>query len=563
MNKTEKKLILIVEDNMINREILSSILSDDYNTLEAENGKEALEILSQYKDEVALILLDIQMPVMDGYTFLEKLKAVPEYAQIPVIVTTQGNSEDDEVNALAHGATDFVPKPYRPRIILHRAHSLINFRETSALANQFKFDRLTGIYSKDYFCQLVQERLRQNPEQEYDIICSNIENFKLFNDAFGVRAGDKLLREMAGCFLGFPQESEVFGRFGADHFVWMRVRSQEYQKEVFLEVNRKLNELLHAKNITLRWGIYPITDCTLSVEQMCDRALLAANSIRGQYHKYFSVYNDTLRDKLLREQLIVDNMELAIEEGQFEVYLQPKICLADGRLAGAESLVRWIHPEQGFISPGEFIPIFEKNGFVTKLDQFVWERTCCLLKRFREKGYPSFPISVNVSRADFYQPDLPETLLHLVQDYELEPKDLHLEITESAYTENPHQILNTVKELRKCGFVIELDDFGSGYSSLNTLNQMELDIMKLDRGFILSEMSKQNGKGILKFIVELAHSIDLAVVAEGIETREQVISLKKMGCDYAQGFFFARPMPWQEYEKILEEEMKKAAETDK
>ena len=180
-----------------------------------------------------------------------------------------------------------------------------------------------------------------------------------------------------------------------------------------------------------------------------------------------------------------------------------------------------------------------------------------MLQQWRKKGYPVFPVSVNVSRADFYQEDLAEVLTQLVKKFDLEPHDLHLEVTESAYTENPRQILNTVKELRKLGFVIELDDFGSGYSSLNTLNQMELDIIKLDMKFIQSETAKPEDKGILKYIVELAHSIDLCVVAEGIETREQVIRLKKMGCDYAQGYFFARPMPCREYEEILMKEMMK------
>ena len=557
MNKKKKKQILVIEDNMINREMLVEILSDEYRTLEAENGKEALDVLKQCKDEISLILLDIQMPVMDGYTFLKKMKAVPEYAQIPVIVMTQGDSEDDEVNALSHGATDFVPKPYRPRIILHRVSSLINFRETTALANQFKYDRLTGMYSKDYFCQLVRETLRQNPEQEYDILCSNIENFKLFNDALGVRTGDKLLCEMSRYFMDNRRENEIVARISADRFVWLRERIPDYEDEMFLELDRQINSLPSAKNITLRWGVYRITDLSVPAEQMCDRVVLAADSIKGQYHKYFAVYNDTLRDKLLREQAIADDMESALEKGQFDVYLQPKIRLNDGGLSGAEALVRWTHPEKGFISPGEFITLFEKNGFVTRLDQFVWEQTCCLLQQWRKKGYPVFPVSVNVSRADFYQEDLAEVLTQLVKKFDLEPQDLHLEVTESAYTENPRQILNTVKELRKLGFVIELDDFGSGYSSLNTLNQMELDIIKLDMKFIQSETAKPEDKGILKYIVELAHSIDLCVVAEGIETREQVIRLKKMGCDYAQGYFFARPMPCREYEEILMKEMMK------
>ena len=255
---------------------------------------------------------------------------------------------------------------------------------------------------------------------------------------------------------------------------------------MFLEVARHINDLPNAKNLSLKWGIYRVTDRSVEVEQMCDRVLLAVDSIKGQYHKYFAVYNDILRDKLLREQAMADEMETALLEGQFDVYYQPKFSLTDGGLTGAEALVRWIHPEKGFISPGEFIPLFERNGFITRLDQFVWERTCLCLKQWKEKGYGGLPVSVNVSRADFYQTDLCDILMRLIRKYSLHPSDLHLEITESAYMENPVQILSIIHDLRNLGFILEMDDFGSGYSSLNMLNQMELDVIKLDMKFVRS-----------------------------------------------------------------------------
>ena len=287
------------------------------------------------------------------------------------------------------------------------------------------------------------------------------------------------------------------------------------------------------------------------IAELCDRALLAADRIKGQYNKFFAVYNDTLRDQLLREQVITDSMESALTEGQFTIYLQPKYSLNDDGLAGAEALVRWIHPEWGIISPGEFIPLFEKNGFITLLDQYVWEQVCVLLRDWREKGYATLPVSVNVSRADVYQSDLPDTLLGLVQKYGVDPGDLHLEITESAYTENPSQIISTVERLRRLGFIIEMDDFGSGYSSLNMLNQMKMDILKLDMKFIQTETAKPMEQGILRFVVGLARWMNLSVVAEGVETREQLERLREIGCDYVQGYFFARPMPCREYEDLL------------
>ena len=413
-----RKEILVVEDNELNRELLKEILNVQYDVVEAENGLEALDILKRQEHEISLILLDIQMPVMDGYTFLEQVKGDAGLAMIPVIVTTQSDSESDEVAALSHGATDFVSKPYHPQVILHRVASIINLRETASVVNQYRYDHLTGLYSKEFFYHQVRNQLLQFPDRKYDIVCSDIENFKLFNDVFGVQAGDRLLKALAKLCVEKVGSHGICGRLGGDRFLCFVERNLEYKEEVFLDFSSRLRRFSDINsNVVLKWGVYEITDRSIPVEQMCDRALLAAGSIKGQYHKSFAVYDDDLRGKLLREQLITDHMEEALAQGQFSVYFQPKYNLYDDQLAGAEALVRWIHPEWGFMSPGEFIPLFEKNGFITQLDQYVWEQVCIRLKEWREKGYPSLPVSVNVSRADVYQADLAEGLMHLVEKY--------------------------------------------------------------------------------------------------------------------------------------------------
>ena len=217
----ERKRILVVEDNLLNREMLAAILSEQYEVLEAENGQMALDILKANGDDVALIFLDMMMPIMDGFTFLKHIKADPELALIPVIVTTQNDEENDEVAALSHGATDFVPKPYRPQVILHRAASIINLRETAAMVNLLQYDRLTGLYTKDFFYRKVQEQLRDYPEREYNLVCSNVENFKLYNDTFGVAAGDSLLQEIASILRKNVGEHAICGRFSGDRFVYL------------------------------------------------------------------------------------------------------------------------------------------------------------------------------------------------------------------------------------------------------------------------------------------------------------------------------------------------------
>lgn len=550
---TSQKRILVVEDNQMNRMLLANILSPEYIVLEAENGEAALAVLKEYGEGISLILLDIVMPVMDGYTFLSIVKANPDYSSIPVIVTTQSDGESDEVSALAHGAADFVAKPYKTRVILHRVASIINLRETAAMINLIQYDKLTGLYSKEFFYQRVRERLARNPDKEYDIVCSDIENFKLINDIFGIPAGDKILRGVAELYSSLSGDMGVCGRLNADQFVCLLER-RAFEDWMFINAHRTLTELDNAQNIVMKWGIYQIGDKSISVEQMCDRAILAARSIKGKYGKFFATYDDKLRNKLLREQAITDGMEAALAQNQFEIYLQPKYRLKDNALAGAEALVRWNHPEWGLQSPAEFIPLFERNGFITKLDRFVWDRTCAVLREWRDKGYPSLPVSVNVSRADIYNADLVDILIETIQKYDLEPSCLHLEITESAYTEDPDQIVSMVSSLREFGFIIEMDDFGSGYSSLNMLNKMPIDILKLDMNFIQSETAKPTNQGILHFIMSLARWMNLKVVAEGVETQAQLGHLQQIGCDYVQGYYFAKPMPCHEFDALMKRE---------
>jgi len=549
----KKKTVMVVEDNEINRAMLTAILAPDYHVLEAENGRDALDVLARCRekgrDEVSLILLDIVMPVMDGHEFLSVLRKDPEYSSLPVIVTTQSDSERDEVNALALGATDFVTKPYRPQIILHRMRSFISLRENAALANQFRFDRLTGLYTQGYFLQRAREALDRDPDGEYDVVYSDIEHFKLYNDLFGTAFGDKLLLAVARGYRQQHGAENISARFHADQFVCLTPRQERYG-ECFSAITAALERAAQGRPVVIKWGIYQIEDKSLPVDQMCDRAQLAVRQIKGQYGRQFNIYDDALRSHLLREQAITDCMERALAEDQFHVYYQPKYRLKDNRLCGAEALVRWIHPEWGFQPPDEFIPLFEQNGFVTQLDRFVWERTCQHLHEWDELGLPPFPVSVNVSRADIYNADLESILTGLVKQYQLSPNRLHLEITESAYTENTDQIVKVVTRLRELGFVIELDDFGSGYSSLSMITELPMDIIKLDMRLIQHQTARPENLGVLYFIMDLVRWMDVLAVAEGVETIEQIQRLRDAGCDIVQGYYLSKPVPVEEFQAL-------------
>lgn len=546
-----KKTILVIEDDYIDRVVLSKILSVDYNVIEAENGLEALNILDDQHDSISLILLDIMMPVMNGFDFLRQMHSYKEYAIIPVIVTTLSDSKSDELEALSNGATDFIYKPYMPQVILHRINNLIQLRESAAIINQIRFDKLTGLYSREFFYQKVRELLREKPDEEYTMFSINIENFKLLNDALGVEACDILLRQIAATIRLDVGEDGICGRYGADRFLYIKRRIKE------IDVREKKINSMHKyyhdnmNGLSIKWGIYEINDNSMPVDKMCDRAMLAVNSITGLYNTNFAVYDDSLRDRLVREKKITDIAEQSLERGEFVPFYQPQYSLDDECLIGAEALVRWKHPQWGCISPADFVPIFERNGFIGRLDKYIWEQSCRHLRKWIDAGYKDMRVSVNISRVDVYQFNILEYLQKLMKKYELEPNCLHLEITESAYSENPTQLSRTISELRQHGFVVEMDDFGSGYSSLNMLSHIHLDALKLDLNFISNETSKPFDVSILNDIISMAHRLDLHVVAEGVETREQLRRLRAVGCDFVQGYFFAKPMPVENFDKLL------------
>jgi len=550
---SKKKTVLVIEDNKINRTMLSFFLKPDYEVLEAENGQDAMDLLRRRPEEISLIILDIAMPVMDGHEFLSSLRRDPAFTSLPVIVATESESEADEVNALARGANDFVSKPYRPQIILHRVRGLISLRENAAMANQFRFDRLTGLYTQEYFYQRVRDELTRDPEGEYDVVCSDVENFKFFNDLFGSSFGDRLLQAVAQ---GYQEQggTGITARFHADQFVHLARRQGDYSA-YFDYIDKTVSAAAQGRPVTIKWGVYQVEDKSLPVEQMCDRAQLAVRQVKGRYGRRSSVYDEALRSRLLRERAITDCMEAALAGGQFLVYFQPKYRLKGDRLCGAEALVRWKHPQWGFQRPDEFIPLFEHNGFITQLDQFVWERSCMHLAEWDRQGLPSFPVSVNVSREDIYNADLEKVLVGLVKKYGLEPSRLHLEITESAYTENPEQIIQVLSHLRALGFVIELDDFGSGYSSLSMINDLPMDIIKLDMRLVQNQTTQAENLGVLYFIMDLARWMDLEAVAEGVETAEQVQRLRDAGCDIVQGYYLSKPMPVEEFETLAAQKL--------
>ncbi|MBO5484228.1 MAG: EAL domain-containing protein [Lachnospiraceae bacterium] len=546
--------ILIIDDLEINREMLMDLLGQEYRILNAENGQEALDILKEHYENIEAILLDIVMPVMDGYTVLGHIQNHPQWSKIPVLVMTQIGDEENERKALSMGASDFISRPFVGEIVKHRILNLISLRENAAIVNAVVKDSLTGIYNKDSFYRIVSKELSDNDTKEYDIIALDLEKFKLINDRYGNEEGNRLLCYVAKVISQFARPYRgICARAAGDVFLILLPHSGDKLEHFAQNVMQEMKKYRLDMKIRVKMGIYEIRNREVPVYAMCDRACLAAASIKGKYDTIYAWYDDSIRQRLILEQQITDDMKNALEQQQFQVYLQPKYDLKDDSIAGAEALVRWIHPQRGFMPPGEFIPLFEQNGFITELDYYVWDKTCEILEEQLKTGEKCVPVSVNVSRKDIYREDLPEILLDIVKRHNIDSKYLHLEITETAYTENSEQLIRVVQRLKKYGFIIEMDDFGSGYSSLNMLSELPLDIVKLDMKFLQHETLEEEDRNIISFIINLAKWMNLSVVAEGVETGEQVEMLRKMECNYVQGYFFAKPMPYDGYSKLMEE----------
>lgn len=556
MKKEIKNTILIVDDEVIVKKSLEKVLKDEYSILQAENGEVALNMLAIHAEKIVAIVLDMVMPVMDGLTFLEHFRNYQEYNNIPVIVATSNDDEGVEKKCLEYGVWDFVMKPYNPFLLQFRIKNVID--KSRMLMSER--DPVTGLYTKLKFYQKVRHMLAEVVGEKFAFVRIDIDRFKMINNFYGIQEGDKVLMSIAKELIKI---SAVF-----DYFVYARLENDVFAcclpyKEENIEIlanDLQLNLKKENKdyNIKVSCGVYVINDYNMDVSEMYDRAYLAAKNCKGKFVQSIAYYDESMIEDMRQEQFVINAVNKAIEEEQFVVYLQPKINLITGKPYGAEALVRWMHPTRGMIAPAEFIPVYERNGIIGRLDQYMWRKVCALLRKWIDEGKEPDPISVNVSRVNIYNPHLVEILNKIIIEYRIPPQLLNLEITESAFMEDQSLVMRTVKRLHDLGFKIMMDDFGSGYSSLNVLKDMDVDYLKIDMKF-LQEEKAFNGKGekVLTSVVRMAKWLQLPSIVEGVETEEQVDFLKCIGCEYAQGFYYAKPMSVVDYEMYIAREQKK------
>lgn len=426
------------------------------------------------------------------------------------------------------------------------------------------YDDVTGGYNKAKFIIEAQDILKNvSLNEKYALVLMDIAKFKVINELYGFDLANVILKDVYNIIeANLPKDTLLARSYAATYIFIIKYETEndingivdKIHQEISNYNTEKMNSMKNqnkpvAKLVPL-FGVYLINDVTVPIYIMCDRVGLAKRTIADNVNKYISYYDDNLRKQLLSEKNIEDEMHNALVNNQFVMYLQPKYDMKSLKVAGSEALVRWIHPTKGFIPPGDFIPLFEKNGFVLNVDRYMWESACKAIKSWIDRGYTPVPISVNVSRLHLSNEFFIDDLKNLIAKYQIPPALLELELTESASFEDFDKFIDTVNELKKQGFSIAMDDFGSGYSSLNMLRQIPCDILKLDRGFINDTTTDERGKIVVQHVLSMAKNLSLKTVSEGIETVEQAQFLTDSGCDIAQGFLYARPMPLADFEKI-------------
>lgn len=557
-NNIVKRRILIVDDELVNREILGNILSTVYEVEYADNGMIALDMLSLPDAAYSLVLLDLLMPVMDGFEFLKKRETNDKLKRIPVIVMT--SEKESEVRSLELGAADFIKKPYdMPEVVIARCKRIVELFEDKNLIRHTERDQISGLYTKDYFFEYIRQIELWGSDIPRDALVFDIEQFHLINEFCGRPFGDLMLSKIGESLQKeLPAMNAIACRANADTFYVFAAHQSDYGK-LQATLRSVINDVFKMNNVRIRFGLWENVNRDVEIEAWFDRAKIACNLNRGDFTQSFALYNNDLHARHVFEETLIRDLQDAINHKDLKVFYQPKYNIAsdEPRLASAEALVRWIHPKLGFISPGDFIPLFESNGLIQKVDNFVWNEVAVQIRKWKETYGFAVPVSVNVSRIDILDPTLESKLEGLLKENSLSPNEYMLEITESAYSENMARLIEIVENLRKKGFRIEMDDFGAGYSSLNMITTLPIDILKIDMSFVRNMEKSERDQKLVELVVDIAKFLNVPTVAEGVETDSQLATLKKMGCEIIQGYYFSKPVPPADFIPFIEKEIER------
>lgn len=544
----KKHSVLVIEDNEINREILYEILQDDYVVLCANDGKEGMKLLQTHHTKIDIVLLDIQMPVMNGYEVIEAVRHDPQLEQLPIVVMTGMDELDEEERCLKLGANDFVKKPYNPSVVKLRLESIIRLRESTAMLSEVEIDKQTGAYTYNAFMHYAQQWMSDGENSEYTLTMAEVMGFSNLHARVGNQAFE-ILKEAISETRRWLRGNLLVARFSFDRMLLFypspRSRRSETERRDYYEA--KTVTLSKQLNLTIKAGVCDQIDASRPLADYIDQVRTALAEAKTQYNRYSTFVGPELQSQLQRKMIIERDMQKALAEGQMAVYFQPKHDAKSGRLVGAEALLRWSHPELGAISPAEFVPLFEQNGFILEADAYVWKQTCLYLQKWQQRGLPVVPVSVNASRQDLLRKNLMEKLMSYMTGISVSPSLLHVEVTERYFATLSKEAVEMVEELRRIGVCIELDDFGTGYSSLHSLAELPIDVVKFDMSFV-RKLADPREQLLMRSCVDLVKQFNLKSLAEGVETEEILHLVADMGIDTVQGYHFSKPLPAEQFE---------------
>ena len=549
----ETRTIFVVESEKNKTSSYAELFSGKYDIIKTKIDDNCIDILKKHFSEISLIFLDASDKTEESTDFIKMVKSDRMVHNIPVMVIADDSVSDEEETFLSVGAAGVIRYSSKPNAIFLQVSNIIELKENAENGSMSELDALTGLYTRQAFFRHAEKIISENPDFKFIITISELEGIKLLNEKDGKQAGDSKLKAVANFLRNSGDPCLLAGRFGGDQFVALFRQDDDFEKGISMD---DVSDVLvtspseGVEEVRMRFAIYENVEHDVPVSVICDRALLALQTIRGKYGKRMAKYEEKLLIEHERKERIEECMREALENNQFRVYYQPKHDANTGELTGAEALIRWEHPEYGFMSPGEFIPIFEDNGFITEVDSFVWKKTCENLHKWIEKGLNVVPVSINASKLDFMRPDFFEKLNKASTEMDVPSGLLHIEVTESLFSDQIEELVDILSKCQENGYKIELDDFGSGYSSLNTLSILPLDVVKMDMSLVKA-ITDFKSMRVFSACINLARSLGLKTVSEGVETKEQMWAIRELGGDVIQGYYYSKPLSEEDFEKYL------------
>ena len=549
--KTMARTVFVVEDTSEDS-ALYEILIPEYRVQIVSSDNMLSELLSN-RQSVSLIIINpdqLQISLVDG---LEYITGNGIFRQIPIFVIAEEGNKEIEKTAVAFGVHGIISSPFNGGLVLNQIRNIIGLREFAMMANSGYRDYLTGLYSRRAFIIESQRRIKRKRET-YSIGYLNVENFKLINDLFGIEAGDKVLVHIARILEVCVEEmGGICSRIMGDHFGILYPAGKGNTSILLDSYNTLSMPSVLNKGIKLRIGKLDVMDTEVSIDTLLDWAAMAADSITNNRDIVIAEYDSKMRDDLIHQKRVMDDMESALEENEFEPWYQPIYNNTTGEMVGAEALVRWNNKRLKQVwAPDKFLPILEKNRFIHEVDKAIWEQICKKIKSWIKDGYEPVPVAINVSQIDLVEHDLVSELTGLIKKYEIPSRYIRVEIAESIFERDVQAIIAVAEKLINHGITVEIDGFGSAYSSLNILKDVPAQVLKIDVSFLSKTKKVKKTEIILKSIVGMAKLLNIDVIVEGVETKEQADFLESIQCEIMQGYWFAKPMCVEDFQRFLQ-----------